>query len=317
MALPRWLAIPILAVFILATGQSPVQAQDAGKLYFAETGHWVSGDFLSYYVNAADPLLVYGYPITEPSVDPLTGYTVQYFNRARLEQHPGSGQDAGVQLSPLGWLLYEAGTEVKFNTDTAACRHFEVQGFSVCYSFLDFFKANGGLDQFGYPISNLENHEGLYVQYFERARFEWHPELPAGERIVLTDLGKVYFTQRVNDPALLRPITDEGSPQPVLQLKTRAFAARAVVASNDRQTLYVVVQDQYLRPVSGAAAAMTVEFPNGSRESFTLPKTDASGISQLELVVSGQPADSVVRINVEVSREGLKAADSTWFRVWW
>lgn len=42
--------------------------------------------------------------------------------------------------------------------------------------FLDFWRANGQLHTFGMPISEELVIDGRIVQYFERARFEYHPE---------------------------------------------------------------------------------------------------------------------------------------------
>ncbi|MBV9119544.1 MAG: hypothetical protein JOZ39_02465, partial [Chloroflexi bacterium] len=62
--------------------------------------------------------------------------------------------------------------------------YFPQTGHSLSLGFLKFFNANGGLDAFGYPISEElqeANNDGsgrVYnVQYFQRARFEYHPEL--------------------------------------------------------------------------------------------------------------------------------------------
>jgi hypothetical protein len=41
--------------------------------------------------------------------------------------------------------------------------------------FLDFWRANGQLLNFGYPLTEEFVENGLIVQYFERARFEYHP----------------------------------------------------------------------------------------------------------------------------------------------
>jgi len=55
-------------------------------------------------------------------------------------------------------------------------------GTAACISgrLLEFWEANGGLPVFGYPLGNAEPHdtpEGTFLtQYFERARFELHPE---------------------------------------------------------------------------------------------------------------------------------------------
>jgi hypothetical protein len=42
--------------------------------------------------------------------------------------------------------------------------------------FLDFWRANGQLHVFGYPITEEFVEQGRIVQYFERARFEYRPE---------------------------------------------------------------------------------------------------------------------------------------------
>jgi len=46
----------------------------------------------------------------------------------------------------------------------------------VTGQFLIFWQANGGLLAFGYPISPVLLEQGYQVQYFERQRFEYHPE---------------------------------------------------------------------------------------------------------------------------------------------
>ena len=45
---------------------------------------------------------MFGYPISEPFVDPTTGYTIQYFERARFEYHP---ENAGTPYDVLLGLL--------------------------------------------------------------------------------------------------------------------------------------------------------------------------------------------------------------------
>jgi hypothetical protein len=42
--------------------------------------------------------------------------------------------------------------------------------------FLNYWRENGGVLLFGYPISEEIVENGRVVQYFERARFEYHPE---------------------------------------------------------------------------------------------------------------------------------------------
>ncbi|HEX9012267.1 MAG TPA: hypothetical protein VF813_02080, partial [Anaerolineaceae bacterium] len=171
--------------------------------------------------------------------------------------------------------------------------------------------------QFGYPISDIEKQDNLYIQYFERARLEWHPELPTGQRVSITDLGRMYFDKVVDDRSLLEPKPSNNIPQSAIQLTAHVFAARAVVSPNDQQTLYVVVQDQYLRPISQANVAATIHFPIGGEERYRLPLTDQDGITRFEFNVGNQPYDTITQVQIEVTQGGLQTKTGTWFRIWW
>lgn len=68
------------------------------------------------------------------------------------------------------------------------CRYFSETGQWVCGGFLEFFDARGGLETFGYPLTQPfhdPTHGGLYVQYFQRARMEWHPGNPEPYKVQL------------------------------------------------------------------------------------------------------------------------------------
>lgn len=78
--------------------------------------------------------------------------------------------------------------------------YFPQTGHHVGLKFKRFYDANGGLDIFGLPLTEAFIEDGLQVQYFERARFEYHPELPADFRVTLTLLGR-HFTEGRAEPA--------------------------------------------------------------------------------------------------------------------
>jgi glucose/arabinose dehydrogenase len=93
-----------------APGQTPNQAAGQSH-FFAETGHWVGGQFWAYW-QAHGGLAQQGYPIsdefTEASdLDPGKTYTVQYFERAVFEQHPENTPPYDVLLAQLGTLRYQ------------------------------------------------------------------------------------------------------------------------------------------------------------------------------------------------------------------
>ena len=64
----------------------------------------------------------------------------------------------------------------------AACQTFPETGKTVCDPFLTYWDAHGGLAQQGLPLTDefteVSPSDGkpYTVQYFERARFEKHPE---------------------------------------------------------------------------------------------------------------------------------------------
>jgi hypothetical protein len=64
----------------------------------------------------------------------------------------------------------------------ATCRYVPEMRHSLCLPFWNYWRQNGGLERFGYPISEPldEEIEGqtYQVQYFERRRIELHPQLP-------------------------------------------------------------------------------------------------------------------------------------------
>ncbi len=58
----------------------------------------------------------------------------------------------------------------------ADTRFYPQTGHSVSFGFKRFFDTRGGLDLFGYPTTEEIKEAGWTVQYFQRARFEYHPE---------------------------------------------------------------------------------------------------------------------------------------------
>jgi hypothetical protein len=78
----------------------------------------------------------------------------------------------------------------------------------ICGGFQGFWNAFGGLPVFGLPISqefqeqNPDNGQTYTVQYFERARFEWHPGfLPSRYDVELGRIGAHVLTQRYGVPS--------------------------------------------------------------------------------------------------------------------
>jgi dienelactone hydrolase len=86
-------------------------SKPASGVYFDETGHTLKEPFLAYWQTKGG-LPVYGYPISEAFEEksPTDGktYTVQYFERNRLEYHPeAKGTTNEIQLGLLGKEFYQ------------------------------------------------------------------------------------------------------------------------------------------------------------------------------------------------------------------
>lgn len=84
----------------------------------------------------------------------------------------------------------------------SGCRTFGQTGKTVCGKFLTYWQNNGGLQQFGFPLSAefIEtsdlNGKQYTVQYFERAVFEMHPENQPPYDVLLSQLGTFRFRQK-------------------------------------------------------------------------------------------------------------------------
>jgi hypothetical protein len=306
--------VAVISLLVVSAGNVLAQSDDAR--FFAQTGHWVTGDFFQFYKNVSEPDLVFGYPITEEFRDARTGQTIQYFQRARLELFPEISGSGRVKLTKLGSLLYQPGNSVLNLNNTLACRAYSQTGHSVCFAFLEFFDSYGGLAQFGNPISDFELYNGRIVQYFENARFEWYPELPGGQKVVLANLGRIYFDSIPEDPQLLAPVSgDAVVGSQVLQLQSHVFVAKSVTRQSGTQEIYVVVQDQTLMPVYNANVALTVTMADGTKDTTSLT-TNRNGVAVAHLEFADQPYGGLIIVSAETTFSGLKTKSSTSFRVW-
>ena len=307
-------SLVVLMGFTTISGS--VSAQGSDSVYVPETGHWLRGEFLKEYNSVSDPLLYFGYPITDDFTDSVTKVQVQYFQKARFDL-VDTQDGPKVQLAPLGSLLHEENADLaNIADDGPTCRRFS-NGISVCYAFLQFYDAYAGANYFGLPVSKLEVIDGRYIQYFENARMEWWPERAAGERVVLTDLGRVYFDKIVANPELLKANLSVNSQEKLAHPIVRVFVQKALIGVGEQESVSVVVQNQYIQAMQGAQVGMTVTLPDGSSQFYRLPETNEYGVSQMTLPVPNLNAQSVVQLKAEVTIGGEEAAGSGWFRIWW
>jgi hypothetical protein len=190
--------ILVLLTVIAALPAAPAAAQ-SDRRCFPETGFCISGAIRAYWERNGG-LPIFGYPIGDVAVESVlnddnsvawTG-PVQWFERDRLEDHSAEG--LGVLAGRLGAeqlrdftqaLLVDRPQKVG---PQRGCRFFPETGFNLCSPYREYWEGNGGLQRFGYPLSEpfglTVGAWGGQVQYFERRRMEFHNELP-GSPILL------------------------------------------------------------------------------------------------------------------------------------
>ena len=181
---------------------------------FPETGKTVQGRFLQYW-TANGGLAQQGFPISsemqEVSDTDGKAYTVQYFERAVFEAHPEKQPPFDVLLSLLGTFRYAqkypGGAPNQKPNVAAGSVLVPETGKRLGGAFLEYWKAHGGVAQQGYPISDefveLSDLDGkpYLVQYFERAVFELHPENPAPNNVLLSQLGAFRYRAKYGSGA--------------------------------------------------------------------------------------------------------------------
>lgn len=312
----RGLPVLLLLLPLLFLSRGPAAAQSQDYEYFDQTGHNVQGEFLQFYRQAANPTLVYGYPVTEAFTAP-DGLQIQYFQRARFELHPGLEAGHRILASALGSALYSPSNPLNIY-NPLGCRYFSETGYSICFEFWEFFDANGGVEQFGLPISPFEYRQDTIVQYFQKARFEWQPGRQPGQRVVISDLGRIYFDNLGEDPGLLSPVKPlNASMQPaVLSMRVNAFVQKAVTLPQDQQTIYIAVQDQRGQALADAACLTRLQWPDGHLD-VASARTDSHGVARLQFAFKSQLQGNLISADVSCGYQDLEASTRTSFRIWY
>jgi hypothetical protein len=206
--------IPIVLILMLYVGlMAPLPTRvHAAQRCFTETNQCMEGRIAEFWEQNGG-LSVFGYPIGPLESAQIEGktYMVQRFERNRLELHPENARPYDVLLGRLGVMRLRQTERDWFalpkSSDTGGCRVFSETGHAVCGAVLNAWRANGlqldgkasvseaeSLALFGMPLSGLmtetlSDGKQYQVQWFERARFELHPENAAPYDVLLGLLG--------------------------------------------------------------------------------------------------------------------------------
>lgn len=326
----QFLPTVVVMVALLLSSVSATRAQAPGEncRYFDETGHYVCDDFLEFHETRGG-LENFGYPLTESFDDPTRGMRVQYFQRARMERHPHNPEPYKVQLGlladELGYRFPEArpGQIPPFNNPVQ--HHFPETGHVVSYAFLDYFREKGGLDIFGYPRSEFMYEDGYIVQYFQRARMEWHPEDLSRSRMRLSNLGETYierfgipgdYDQPVPPPQRAGVVSETTAEPTITTLYVSASVRHVITGREGKQTVFVYATDQRQEPVEAASASMVIHYQSGDQR-YEFEPTDANGFTHRDFDIPQAPPGRKVVVDVTVVYGNLTSTTQTFFLPWW
>jgi len=202
--------LALLLALPASAGARPLTADTC----FPQVPDCISGRFAQYW-NDNGGLSVFGLPLS-PATKQRTGadsttYLVQFFERARFELHPHEVKPYDVLLGRLGVdSLTAQGRDWQTfpKADPAAPHFFPETGHAIAPQFWGFWSSHGlefdgnkkaksfqeSLALFGMPVSEAQmeassNGQIYLTQWFERTRFEFHPENAPPYDVLLGLLG--------------------------------------------------------------------------------------------------------------------------------
>jgi Tol biopolymer transport system component len=284
-----------------------VPARAADERCFPETGYCIGGRFRDYWEQNGG-LAVFGYPIgparEEMNRDSGQPYLTQWFERNRFELHPensapydvllGRLSDDRLRLMGVDWQA-----QPRENGPQPGCLWFEQTGHNVCnqsgsLGFQSFWQSHGlrdprldaygrSLALFGLPITaaveQVSPSDGrvYLIQWFERARFEWHPDEPDTYKVLLGLLGNEVRTNSADDP---------GKGQIAILRAGDLYLMNAGGGNLTRLTNLGNVSEQAV----WSADAQWLAFSAG-RDLYTVRRDGA----QLTRLASGSENDAIVR----------------------
>ncbi len=214
-------------------------------------------DAFTRFWQANGGLPVFGYAIAaagpERNADAPQEFVTQWTERNRFELHSENRAPYQILLGRMGaerlaQLGHDAAGEGRENGPIAGCLWFEETGHNVCdqddgQGFKTYWQSHGlnlsGLDTyrralalFGLPLTAAREEqsadgETLLTQWFERARFEWHPSNPSEYRVQLGLLGAELRADRNQPPGTASLFGVTISNGFVAATAGRAAAARA------------------------------------------------------------------------------------------
>jgi hypothetical protein len=308
---PLWRFILITAL-LLGLSVAFVRVQGAAARSSVEAIHAVNPLFQKFH-DEHGGLRIFGYPLTD--LFEYGGLQVQYFQKARMEFHPENPPAYRVQLGLLGDQLGRGTPPLPPTNIDLYHRYFPETGHTVAFAFLNFFDNHGNLDVFGYPIAEFTFENGYYVQYFQRVKMVWHPEMSGDDRMQLADLGSIHFDV-ARLPADLKNSTAPGLLSNDPSIKINPSVSSPVSGSSGQQKLFVYVVDAQGIGVEGVSVSYSVHAPKGQAPFTSIGQTDANGFVATTFAIDGSNLGELVIIEVRAVNGAANASTEIAYRPW-
>ncbi|HEX5691209.1 MAG TPA: hypothetical protein VFX76_14445 [Roseiflexaceae bacterium] len=258
-----WFSIVILATLMFAS--APQAQAQARKLCFKEVPNCVEGRFAEYWQENGG-LAVFGFPLNTARTERVGGGTflAQRFERNRFELHPENDRPYDVLLGRRGdealrrqgrdWQSFPKVSRAPSNS----CFFSDATGHAVCGEFYDYFRTHGlsfdgkagfseseSIALFGLPLgepATETNSSGdrVRTQWFERARFEFHPNNPDLYKVLLGRLGAEAGSASAADPCAGIPASVNATVVPVCFKAETQVTARATGFNANERVSYTV-----------------------------------------------------------------------------
>ncbi len=311
-------SILLVVVLLPQPGTQATQAQIEQRC-FVETDYCISGRIREFWEQNGG-LPIFGLPITPQQEQVIEGQAlqVQWFERNRFELHPENAPPYDVLLGRLGGEYVAHGGLPPRDVAQQNCRYFEETGFNVCGTILMAWRANGleldgrpgkteneNLALFGYPVTGqfeatLSDGNVYQVQWFERARFELHPQNAPPHNVLLGLLGTEMMSGAVVQPSPTGPEPSpsvQPSPEPSPTPEDYTAIEAAVRAHIGDIGFEYTVQDMCIDREFATARGVPVDPNLAEMNTFVLHRINGQWV----IIYDG----SALTLSFRQTREGL------------
>jgi hypothetical protein len=153
------------------------------------------------------------------------------------------------------------------------------RGHNIPVIFSEYMAQHGGIDLFGFPISEMfEVEEGLFRQCFRNLCLDYFINAPSSQQIRPTPLGHVYI-EVVYKPVYLADMQESQSPQ---NIELIVWETPQTISSDQVTQIHVSVLSEGT-PLTDREPQLTLYLPDGGQSEYQLSGTDSNGHTSINL----------------------------------